>query len=429
MSLSIRTSLLTLVVVASGLAASPGFAETISPGSIGRTPLVHTLPTAVDQVFVTKAALAALGNRIFNDANLSEPSGTSCASCHDPSRGLSSSRVKRFGVAEGSRPKRFGTRNVPALRYARYTPPLVFFSDESDDDPTPQPHGGLFHDGRVDQLEVLPQVPLLNRLEMNNRTAAAVARKLRDADYASELRTVAGPRSLGDANEAIAALAKSLKAYLQSDELSPFSSRYDAFIAGKGGLSALEQKGMQLFRDPLKGNCGSCHAFNPDSSNPLRSMFTDYGFEAIGVPRNDLRPGRRAAQPDLGLCTVAAAKGWPNPGQWCGYFRTPSLRNVALRERFMHNGVFGDLRTVVEFYSTRSTDPSRWYPRGVLFDDLPARYRRNVNVIVSPWNRRPGAKPGLDATEIDAVVAFLGTLTDRDLMPSRQNAASIPPRP
>ncbi len=409
---------LALLVVGAARAADPPVTE------VGHTPVLYTVRTAAAQTFADQPVLAALGRRIFEDASLSEPRGLGCASCHEASRGLSSTRIASRGVAEGSVRGRFGIRNVPALRYARYTPPLYFFSDEPDEDPTPQPRGGLLLDGRVDTLAEQPSMPLLDPREMNNPDRATVARKLRAADYASQLRAVFGARSLDDPDAAMKALGAALQAYLQSDALSPFSSRYDAFIAGRGKLTPLETKGLALFRDPLKGNCGSCHEFNPDSSNPRRSMFTDYGYDAVGAPRNAAIPALRHRDDfDLGLCGTAAAKGWPNPGQWCGYFRTPSLRNVALRERFMHNGVFTDLRTVVEFYASRSTYPSRWYPRGVRFDDLPARYRVNVNVMASPWNRRPGSRPGLDADEVEAVVAFLGTLTDGDLEGSSKHAA------
>jgi hypothetical protein len=54
-----------------------------------------------------------------------------------------------------------------------------------------------------------------------------------------------------------------------------------------------------------------------------------------------------------------------------------------------------------------------WYPSGVPFDDTPAQYRRRVNVSTVPYNRRQGDAPAFDDAEIDAIVAFLGTLTDR----------------
>jgi cytochrome c peroxidase len=78
----------------------------------------------------------------------------------------------------------------------------------------------------------------------------------------------------------------------------------------------------------------------------------------------------------------------------------------------MHNGVFSTLRDVVAFYATRATNPTRWYKRGVVFDDMPAQYRQNVNVDKAPYNRHEGEVPPLDESDIDAIVAFLGTLTD-----------------
>jgi cytochrome c peroxidase len=78
----------------------------------------------------------------------------------------------------------------------------------------------------------------------------------------------------------------------------------------------------------------------------------------------------------------------------------------------MHNGAFTKLRDVVAFYATRSTNPERWYKRGAVFDDVPAKYRANVNVDKAPYNRHQGETPPLDDSDIDAIVAFLTTLTD-----------------
>jgi cytochrome c peroxidase len=78
----------------------------------------------------------------------------------------------------------------------------------------------------------------------------------------------------------------------------------------------------------------------------------------------------------------------------------------------MHNGAFRSLRDVVAFYATRASDPKRWYRSGVPFDSVPAKYRGRVNVTAPPYNRKAGDPPALDAREIDAVVAFLRTLTD-----------------
>jgi cytochrome c peroxidase len=279
--------------------------------------------------------------------------------------------------------------------------------------PAPVPFGGLFADGRADDVPDLLRHPLLDPREMHNRSLDEVARKLRSAPYADGLRREFGPQALATTAGAMAALGKAMESFLQSREMAPFSARYDAWVQGKAKFSEQELRGLKLFKNPDKGNCASCHKFNETSSNPARSMFTDYGFDAIGVPRNRALPATRDARYfDTGLCATAAAKGWPDSGQWCGYFRTPSLRNVAVRERFMHNGAFTKLRDAVAFYATRSIEPERWYKDGKLFDDLPKGYRGNVNVATLPYNRRKGMQPALDDGEIDAIVAFLGTLTD-----------------
>jgi cytochrome c peroxidase len=97
---------------------------------------------------------------------------------------------------------------------------------------------------------------------------------------------------------------------------------------------------------------------------------------------------------------------------WCGSFRTPSLRNVAVRTSYMHNGAFSDLRDVVKFYATRDVMPRRWYKSAAAFDDVPAKYRAQVGVERVPYDRHEGQVPRLNDSEIDAVVAFLQTLTD-----------------
>jgi cytochrome c peroxidase len=81
----------------------------------------------------------------------------------------------------------------------------------------------------------------------------------------------------------------------------------------------------------------------------------------------------------------------------------------------MHNGAFTNLRDVVLFYATRATNPERWYPSGVPFDDTPPPYRGLINVTAVPYDRHRGDAPALTGDEIDAIVAFLGTLTDRRL--------------
>jgi cytochrome c peroxidase len=102
--------------------------------------------------------------------------------------------------------------------------------------------------------------------------------------------------------------------------------------------------------------------------------------------------------------------------EYCGSFKTPSLRNVALRKVFFHNGSFDSLEQVLRFYVQRDTAPQKWYPmdkNGKVrkYDDLPPGLASNVNVD-APFDRQPGQAPALNDAEIADVIAFLHTLTD-----------------
>ena len=103
--------------------------------------------------------------------------------------------------------------------------------------------------------------------------------------------------------------------------------------------------------------------------------------------------------------------------QYCGMFLTPTLRNVATRHVFFHNGVFHSLREVLDFYNFRDVDPGRVYPRGAdgtveKWNDLPPRYRANVDVSDPPFDRKPGDAPAMTPEDEQDIIAFLQTLTD-----------------
>ena len=98
-------------------------------------------------------------------------------------------------------------------------------------------------------------------------------------------------------------------------------------------------------------------------------------------------------------------------------FKVPTLRNVAVRREFFHNGKFSDLETSVQFYAQRNTAPERWYTRSRrtagTFDDLPTALQANVN-REPPFGRKRGEKPPIGDKEIADVIAFLRSLTDAD---------------
>ncbi|MGH6622636.1 MAG: cytochrome-c peroxidase, partial [Burkholderiaceae bacterium] len=206
------------------------------------------------------------------------------------------------------------------------------------------------------------------------------------------------------------AITAALAAFQLSETFAPFSSKFDAMLRGQARLNAQEQRGQSLFVIAQKGNCAACHTMNADSSNPRESLFTDFSYHALGVPRN--ASIARRGDMDQGLCAGGRVTAGANDSRWCGWFKTPTLRNVALTAPYMHNGQFATLREAVAFYATRDTHPESWYPKGEKFDDLPPALRGNVDLELRPYHRKPGQRPALNDEEIDDIVAFLLTLTD-----------------
>lgn len=379
-------------------------------------------PLSRADAFARAETLTALGRRIFFDPSLSASGRQACSSCHDPGHafGPASAAPVEMGGPNLDRP---GLRAVPSLRYLQAAPAFSehFYDseDEGDESVDNGPTGGLTWDGRADHGRDQARIPLLSPFEMGNRDEAQVEAALRKASYAEAIKAAFGADVFARPGDAFEAAVEALGTFEQSPaDFYPYSSRYDAFLAGKGTLTTQELHGRSLFEDEAKGNCASCHLSEPanDGEPP---QFTDYGLIAIGVPRNGAIPAN--ADPnyfDLGLCGPLRTD-LKGRGDYCGLFKTPTLRNVALRASFFHNGYFHTLREAVAFYASRDSDPGRWYPKkpdGTVdkFDDLPPAYLANLNKE-APFNgRKPGDRPALSDAEIDDIVAFLGTLTDAD---------------
>ncbi len=375
--------------------------------------LLQTVPTALAQADPLSPQAQA-GRKIFFDTRLSNPPGTACASCHDPKLGWSGNNGSKSGVAAGSTPAALGARNSPTLSYVGFVPGFHLKRDEGKNKAV----GGLFWDGRADILEQQARGPLFARDEMNLADDADLAVRLRSATYADELRAAYG---LGanpvDAKWVETALL-ALGAFQRSPEVAPFSSKYDAVRRGQAKLTDEEARGLRLFADQKKGNCIACHVFRQKSKNPADHLFTDFTYDNLGLPRNGAIPANADSRSfDLGLCGPARKTPKGLSSGVCGAFKVPTLRNAAQRPFYFHNGSFTVLSEVVRFYVERDTHPEKWYPKDSngrlqLFNDLPARYARNVNREESPYDRKRGQKPRLDADEIAAVVAFIKTLDD-----------------
>ncbi len=253
---------------------------------------------------------------------------------------------------------------------------------------------------------------------MANEGMEAVATKVGQSAYASQFKETFGDDVFSDPSRATTALLLSLEVFQQSPkEFYPYNSRYDAWLRHQVELSPSEQRGLALFNDPKKGNCATCHP--SQIRQGAFPQFTDFGFIALGVPRNAAIPANRNPRFfDMGLCGPQRTD-LSSHKEYCGEFRVPTLRNVAVRHVFFHNGVFHRLDQVMEFYAQRDTNPGKWYPtaggRVNSFDDLPRDYRVNVN-REAPFGGKPGRPPSLTRHEIDDLIAFLGTLTDGDLV-------------
>ncbi|HKD09023.1 MAG TPA: cytochrome c peroxidase [Bryobacteraceae bacterium] len=342
--------------------------------------------------------LSALGKRMFFDPSLSASGTMSCATCHDPkfaygpSNGLAAARGGRDG-------RQWGHRAVPSLRYLQSVPAFTehYFdaettgSDSADNGPT----GGLTWDGRVDRGRDQARLPLLSAYEMANADPDEVVKRAMRANYAGEIQRLQRGSVFDTILEAFEAWEQ------EPAEFYPYSSKYDAYLAGKASLTAQELRGLRLFTDPAKGNCARCHP-SAQGASGTSPQFTDFGLIAIGVPRNPEIPANaNASWFDLGLCGPDRTdfRGRPD---YCGRFRAPTLRNVALRRSFFHNGAYHTLREAVRFYVKR--DPGA--------ADLPGRYRSNLETG-APFPVSPNDKSSLDDGEIDDIVQFLKTLTDR----------------
>lgn len=370
------------------------------------------------EVYRQVRALAAIGRQMFSDPALSASGKQSCASCHSPAHAYGPPNALSVQTG-GPGLSATGGRAVPSLTYIQITPQFTeHFHDsdqEGDESVDGGPTGGLTWDGRVDRGRDQALLPLLSPIEMANSDRAALA-ALIEKNYGAALREALGPSMPAGPDAALKAGLRAIETFEQDyTEFYPYSSKYDAYLAGKANLTEQEARGLKLFNDESKGNCAECHrsSVNGDGTPP---QFTDYGMIAIGVPRNPEIPANRDPNfYDLGLCGPERTD-FKDREEYCGLFKTPSLRNVALRKSFFHNGVFHTLREAVAFYATRDTNPEQWYPRNPdgsirKYDDLPAQYQENINTD-PPFDRRLGDPPALSDSEIDDIVAFLQTLTD-----------------
>mgnify|MGYP001020490217 FL=1 len=340
------------------------------------------------------AEQAAVGRLIFFDPSLSEPDGQSCATCHAPERAFTDSRGS--DTSEGVITGLFGARNAPTAAYAAFAPAFHWDAAEG------LYVGGQFLDGRAGTLKDQAQGPPLNPIEMHNADRDAYVAKVAAAPYAARLKALHGADLFADGARAFETIAQAVAAFERTSEVSPFTSKYDAYLKGATVLTEQERRGLALFEG--RAGCAACHPSTSDDPK-VGPLFTDFTYDNLGVPKNATNPfygmpaqvnPAGAAFVDVGLAgnpqVIADGRAADNRGK----FKVPTLRNVARTAPYFHNGAFPTLKEVVAFYNRRDVEPARF----------------GAPEVPENVNRTELGNLGLSNAEEDDLVAFLHTLSD-----------------
>ena len=350
-----------------------------------------------------------LGQMLFHDTRLSEPAGQSCASCHDANF-ASTDPDQWTPTSQGVNPKLFGSRNTPTAMYMAFSPAFHFDEEEG------LYEGGQFLDGRAATLEDQAKGPFLNPLEMANTSRQQVVDKVSAAHYASLFRHVYGSDAFSNTDAAYDRIADAIAAFERTRVFNKFTSKYDAYLAGRAKLTGQEMRGLELFEREDKGNCAACHASRPDKDENAGTppLFTDFTYDNLGVPknpRNRFYGMKKQHNPDGRQFVDKGLGGFVNSPAEDGKFKVPTLRNIALTAPYMHNGYFMTLKGVVDFYNTRDTKPA--CPQEFLEDDKAIKKGCwPVAEVAANVNRDELGNLQLSEQEVDDIVAFMHTLTD-----------------
>jgi cytochrome c peroxidase len=443
-----------------------------------------------------------LGKLMNFDKNISPNENVACASCHMPYAGYSGPipSVNLTMIAyPGSAHFRAGKRTAQRYTYSSYFPPLQYDAEQA------AFFGGNFWDSRATgYLLRAPdaeqaQFPPVDPLEMGNSDTACITYKLSLAVYRplfeeiwgagsfeisfpSDTAAICAKPNIGGSatqvqlsaadrtrsNQVYDHWAQSLSAFEHSLSVSPFTSKFDAFLAGKYTMTSDEAAGYNLFRG--KGNCNSCHLDGrstaptpppPEGTAPnsvdtgaaanVTPVFTCFGSANLGLPKNPRDSFYYESTPDsfgftpnpegfaytdfgLGTFLRSGFGSAPNPNaSWKqfapvsdGKMQTSTARDVALtppqcptteapgpyfQKEFFHNGYIKSLKQLVHFYNTRDE-----YQMDVESGECPTGTTERVNCWPAaevPQNQDMTiGMLHLTDLEENQIVKFLETLND-----------------
>ncbi|MCE7990070.1 MAG: cytochrome C [Caldilinea sp. CFX5] len=392
-----------------------------------------------------------LGESIFDDPNLSIEQNQSCAACHAAEVGGTGpdSAINAAGsVYEGSISGRFGDRKPPSSAYATQSPILHFVLQKGE----AVFIGGNFWDGRATGEKLgnpaadQAQGPFLNHVEQALPDSACVVYRVcnpvdpnaypvkfedvwgADAcliDWPADVEQVCAQEGTtvalslddrGTSDTAYDRIALSIAAYEASPKVNAFTAKFDAFMARQAKLTKMEKQGLNLFFG--KAKCVNCHTLDRSGKTP--SLFTDFTYDNLGVPKNRENPVYNSDPNfiDLGLGGFLARR--TDYAQYAaannGKQKVPTLRNVDLRpnpgfvKAYMHNGYFKTLEGVVHFYNTRDILP-RCEGDYTEAQALAAKCWPAPEVAAN-MNTTELGNLGLKPQEEAELVAFMKTLSD-----------------
>lgn len=253
------------------------------------------------------AETIALGRRLYYDKGLSVDSTVSCASCHRPDAGFADPDQFSEGV-NGQK----GGRQAPPVMNAAY------FTTQ-------------FWDGRAASLEDQAGGPVENPIEMAFTHDGVVERLSGDPSYVAQFK-----EAWGDGPIVFEMVSKSIASFERTVLVG--NSPFDRYLFGgeKDAMSEEAVRGLELFRDPKKGNCEVCHTINEEEGYAL---FTDNKFHNLGVGAEI-----DGSLSDPGRVEISGDE------KDTGAFKTPHLRNIADSGPYMHDGHLKTLKEVLDFY-------------------------------------------------------------------------------
>jgi cytochrome c peroxidase len=306
-------------------------------------------PTQKDE---SNKEMIALGEKLFYDNRLSFNQTRNCGSCHQANKAFTDGKIKSNSF-DG---KKLISRNTPTILYAGLQPVQ-------------------FADSRLIYLEDQAKQVVENPIELhgNLKNASAVLQK--DKMIQNQFLQSFKDSSINPSN-----IQTAIAAFIRSK--STFNSPFDLYMRGdKTAISDEAIKGFNLFMG--KAKCGTCH-FMPLFNGVVPPNFSTMESEVIGVPSTNLPPYK--IDMDSGKYSMYQSL------LHLYAFKTPTIRNAAKTARYMHNGVYPDLQSVMDFYNKGGGKGL-----GIEID--------NQTLPSTPLN--------LSATEIKAIIRFIESLTDQ----------------